>query len=149
MIGARRVVLASVGGLPLLAGLATGCAMESWRNADHQVDISGAGLDDESVVRLCVPGAGMVEQAVGDGTVGFTGLQPEARISLTVDALDGDDHRLGRVGPLEVTERYAKADWAVCDPATDPCAACQTPGQPAPAGGPDVLLAVRFVDSGS
>lgn len=131
----------------------TGC-LETWRPADLQLDITGAGLHDEDRVRVCVEGAGVHTQALGNGRVAVPGLPVgDGRLTLTVDAVQtlefGDTGeatlvRTGRAGPITLgtDQPFAEAAWVDCT--QDLCTPCSSPGQKAPAGAPDQLLAVRF-----
>ena len=128
-----------------------GCEVETWRNADLQLDISDAQLGehrDQVRVRMCVEGAGNAEEALGAGLVGFTGLPAGAPITLTVDTLadDTDEVRTGRAGPVSLSadEPYTSEPWAACE--GEACPACQATGDLAGADEPDWLLAVRFLD---
>lgn len=138
--------------LPLLS-----CSVESWRNADLQVDIAGISLSDEQIVRICVEGVGVREQALGAGRVAMAGLPVQGTVSITVDAINGSsleedtggaaDSRLGRAGPLDLGggETWVEATWQACNDHST-CAACTADGTRAASEGGDRLLAVRFVE---
>ena len=135
----------------LLGALLLGCATEDWRNADLQLDATGADLGlhpDEVRLRICVDGAGNNEDALGAGLVAFPGLPAGEPLTITADTLsdDEDEVRTGRVGPvvLDEDEPYRSLPWQPCS--GEGCAACQTSGDLAAPGDLDWLLAVRFVD---
>ena len=122
--------------------------MEDWRNADLQVDITGAAWDDEVVARVCVGGVGAVEEAIGAGRVAFPGLPADGRYTVTIDTLSEDGGaRTGRASPgvLEESQPYIAAEWIAC--AGEDCAPCEAEGALAAPGAADWLLAVRFADA--
>jgi hypothetical protein len=132
-------------GIIFLAVLLSGCAIEEWRNADLQLDVSGTDWDTEERVRLCVDGVGILEEALASGRVGFTGLPEGIEITLTVDILEESDDegvgvRRGRAGPVSFADGdWQSVEWAECE---DDCTACTASGERAESGGR--LLAVRF-----
>lgn len=133
-----------------VAALLGGCGLEEWRNADLQLDVLGAELGDhpdEIRARICVDGAGNMEEALGAGKVGFPGLPAGAPLTITVDTLvdDEDELRGGRAGPVTLDEQnpYSSVGWEPCE--GDDCAACVASGALAAEGDQDWLLAVRLV----
>jgi hypothetical protein len=132
--------------------LSSACAVEEWRNADLQLDVRGAAVHDEDLVRICVEGVGILEQAAGAGRLGFTGIPQGEDVAITVDLVaQVDTAGVGtwgyRVGPalLGADPAYLEVDAAPCAEGED-CALCATAGERAPEGQPDWLLAVRFLD---
>ena len=133
-----------------LATLSSRCAVEEYRNADLQLDVSGlvtTGARDETRVRICVEGVGNAEEALGAGRVPFVGLPPDQAAVITVDTLSDsvEETRQGRVGPvtLDGDTPYAEAAWVACDA---DCGACAASGAVVAEGEPDWLLGVRFLD---
>ena len=129
------------------------CTVEEWRNADLQLDVSGADWGGYDRARICVAGVGQHEAALGAGKLAFTGLPAGAPLAVTVDLLaesedtaSGAGVRVGRAGPIDLSADapWAKTGWEECDPADDACDACAASGDLAAAGDPSWLLAVRF-----
>lgn len=137
MVARRRLVVILV--------LLLGCTTEEWRNADLQLDITGASWDTEEVARLCVVGVGILEEAMAAGRIGYTGVPDDIEITLTVDLLeesdtDGSGVRSGRAGPISFADGdWQTTPWEVCE---GDCPACTTAGEREESGGR--LLAVRF-----
>lgn len=132
-------------------GLLVACTTEEWRNADLQIDVRGASIHDEDLVRICVEGVGILEQAAGAGRLGFTGIPQGDDPVVTIDVIDEvDTGGVGtwgvRAGPTTIGPDAALVAVDVADCADDTCALCMTAGQKAREGDPDWLLAVRFVD---
>lgn len=150
--------------IPLLGlALLGGCTVESWRNADLQIDVHASTLNDEDRVRICVVDAGIRELALGSGLVAFPGLPANTLAEITVDALNGDTEgdtgskdtgpkdaplRRGRAGPivLNTEDRYESTAWRPCEPAHEDCSLCQSNGDLAADDAASWLLAVRFLD---
>jgi len=144
-VRAARTRLAAAASCLLLP---TGCEVEQWRNADLQLDITGASLDTEDVVRVCIDGVGSRDAALGAGRVAFPGVPATGTVTVTVDVLapgadtGSDAVRLGRVGPVDFsTASYLEQPWQACEGDCSPCreatvATDDTEGR---------LLAVRFV----
>lgn len=131
--------------------LLAGCAVEEWRGADLQLDVTGAQLGpdaDEVLLRICVEGVGNEEEALGAGSVAFAGLPAGDPLTITADTLSEDDaeRRTGRVGPvtLGADTPYSAEPWLACE--GDDCAACQANGDLAAPGAVDWLLAVRLLN---
>ncbi|RME21332.1 MAG: hypothetical protein D6798_18400 [Deltaproteobacteria bacterium] len=136
--------------------LSIACEVEEWRNADLQLDITGAELDSEDIIRICIDGTGSRDAALGAGRVAFPGIPATGTVTVTVDALapgtdsgdsadsgDGAESvRLGRVGPVDFTATgYIEQAWQPCEGDCSPC-------RQATVGVDDAdsrLLAVRFV----
>lgn len=128
-----------------------GCAVEEWRNADLQLDATGAALGDdpdEVVLRICVDGVGMEEEALGAGLVAFPGLPAGDPVMVTADTVsaEGDETRTGRVGPvaLGLDDPYTSEPWVACE--GEPCDLCRTAGDLAAPDEADWLLVVRILE---
>lgn len=139
------------GGLAIAAALSAGCEVETWRNADLQVDITDAALGegrDRLRARICVDGVGNAEEALAAGRIGFTGLPAGQPLTITVDTLSDtlDETRTGRAGPLALSADapYSAEAWTPCE--GEGCEACQASGDLAGPDEVDWLLAVRFLD---
>lgn len=131
--------------------LLAACSTEEWRNADLQIDVVGADIHDEDLVRICVDEVGILEQAAGAGRLGFTGIPQGDDLVVTVDVIDEvDTGGVGtwrrRAGPTTIGPAASVVEVAVSDCADDACGLCMTAGEKAREGDPDWLLAVRFVD---
>lgn len=138
--------------LALVALLLSACAVEQWRNADLQLDVAGAGLSDEDIVRVCVVGSGQYEQAVGAGRIAVPGLPADepamVEVHLVQAAADSGAttaDSFGHAGPvaLDAGTSYAEVSWAE---AVEAEALCEDGWGPVPTGQPSWLLAVRFRD---
>jgi hypothetical protein len=136
--------------LPVWLLLLVACSTEEWRNADLQLDVRGAEIHDEDLVRICVEGVGILEQAAGAGRLGFTGIPQGDDLVVTIDVIDQiDSGGVGtwraRAGPVSIGPDavLVEADVAECE---DDCGLCMTAGEKAREGDPDWLLAVQFVD---
>ncbi len=142
----RLLPLLTVAPAALLVGA---CGMEEYRNADLQLDVSGAPVVDEDRVRICVGGVGNREQAVGSGRLAFAGLPATGDHEVLVDLLDESGaRRLGRAGPVTLGDSlsWSQVGWTSCedDGQDDGCGACEADGNRAEEGASDRLLGVRF-----
>lgn len=140
----------------LLAGLLlVGCEVEEWRNADLQLEVVGAALDTQDIVRICIDDVGSRDVALGAGRVAYPGVPPEGAVTVTVDVLAPDSSgdtgggdsgssdavRLGRAGPVSFeTVAHAEVAWVAC---TDDCTPCRQADVEV-GEGDTRLLAVRF-----
>jgi len=124
-------------------GLAA-CAGPQWRNADLQIDIEQAGVQDTDMVRICVEGVGLREEPVHAGAVAFAGLPSTGLLTIRVDRLQ-DESRIARAGPVELGGdlHYRMVVWTECDGECEPCT---VENNRAPDKDGDRLLAVRFLD---
>ncbi len=156
--------------IPLLGlALLGGCTVESWRNADLQIDVHASTLGDEDRVRICVADVGIREIALGSGLAAFPGLPANGSVDVTIDALDTDTQaasedtakdtaentgsgdnalRRGRAGPivLDTDARYSSTAWRPCQADHEDCALCEASGELASDDEASWLLAVRFLD---
>lgn len=143
------VALAAAG---LLAG---GCEIEQWRNADLQLEVTGAALHSTDLVKVCVEDVGARTVALGAGRVGYPGLPLEGALTVTVDVLaEGQDTgldddtgateavRLGRAGPVTFDgTALIEAAWQPCEGDCTPCRQAAIAVDEAD----NRLLAVRFI----
>lgn len=141
-------------GLLLLPALAA-CEVEDWRNADLQLDVTGADLVSTDLVKICVEGVGSRQVALGAGRAAYPGLPAEGALTVTVDALsaaedtgsgdtgDSGTVRLGRAGPVEFDGlSLLETAWEPCqDGACEPCREAAVPVDETETR----LLAVRFL----
>ncbi|MCK6502733.1 hypothetical protein L6R53_04935, partial [Myxococcota bacterium] len=67
------------------------CEVEEWRNADLQLEVTGAQIDSETIIRVCVDGVGSRDHALGAGRVAYPGLPAAGALTVTVDALEAGD----------------------------------------------------------
>lgn len=134
----------ALGLLLVLWGL-IGCSGSDWRNADLQIDVEHAGLDDTDLVRICVEDVGLRERPVHAGTVSFPGLPLSGGLTIRVDHIEGDA-RVARAGPVVLGDgvNHRVLVWTPCE--DEECAPCtiETPKGDTQRG--DRLLAVRFLD---
>ncbi len=128
--------------LTLLGLLA--CAGPQWRNADLQIDIEHAGVQDTDKVRICVQDVGLREQPVHAGAVAFPGLPLEGQLTIRIDRLDGD-LRTARAGPVQLGGdlHYRKLIWTDCE---EDCEPCTVERDRTSSAASDRLLAVRFLE---
>jgi hypothetical protein len=126
--------------------LLLGCLVEDRRNADIQVDVSGADWSDTDLVRLCLTGAGVLEEALAAGRVGLAGVPVDTSGPLLIDILDPEDDglRLGRAGPVDLSaaQPWQETPWVACE---GDCPSCTTEGSRAPEDAESWLVAVRFL----
>lgn len=128
-----------------LAAMLLGCT-EEWRNADIQVDIEGAEWADTDVVRVCLDGFGVLEQALGAGRVALTGVAVGTDGELNIDILaeEGTEQRQGRAGPIWLGDgpSWQEVTWEPCT--QPPCTACTGSGQRVSDDVDSWLVALRF-----
>ena len=109
------------------------CEVEEWRNADLQLEVTGAAIDSETIIRVCVDGVGTRDHALGAGRVAYPGLPAEGPLTVTVDALveaedTGQDAvLLGRAGPVVFDgSAHLEAAWVTCQDDCTPCRQAST-----------------------
>lgn len=137
--------------LLLLWLLGCGTLQEEVRHADLQLDIRGADWHDEDRARVCVAGVGIVESALSDGKLAFTGIPlddtpREVSVDLLVDGQENASAGAISGVTLSLDTPWQTVDWSPCpSSSSEDCRACTTSGERAPAGEASLLLAVRFL----
>ena len=150
----RRLIAATTPGL-LLTLLAGGCSVESWRNADLQLDVQSALPGEAEQVRICVDGAGVREQAAVEvGRFAVPGVPTDSpaivTVQVTVARTGGDTGTdtvlvIGQAGPetLEATAPYVATGYTEYTQGEGP-SPCEVTGSFAGDEEESWLLAVRF-----
>jgi len=126
----------------LSASVLSACAVEDWRSADLQLDVTGAELSDTQRMRVCVAEAGTHVAALQSGRLAFAGLPVDGALTVTVEAVTDDLTPTGRVGPISLDDAtpWVEASWSDCDD----CEPCTATGSLVAEGDPSRLLGVRF-----
>ncbi|MBN1337592.1 MAG: hypothetical protein JXB39_16685 [Deltaproteobacteria bacterium] len=141
----------------------TACApLETWRNADLQLDVQAALPSGAERVRICVEGAGSRALGAGPEAYAVPGIPTDGPAAITTDVLAFRDEDTGeedaqvvaRAGPvtLDADTPYAQVELeGFLDEGADPqdtCPRCPDPCVPggsfAHAWEPSWLLVVRF-----
>lgn len=144
-----------------LSACLAGCARETWRNADLQVDVLAPLAPLAEQVRLCVAGGPARTQGAGPERYALPGLMAGQPVALTVDLLaavdpdSGAPHRvvLARAEGVTLTaqdpwQEVPLTFFADTDADLQACGVCPPACEEEGAGAGDEeeswLLAVRF-----